>query len=305
MNFDLTWWIAFNVAIVVLLLLDIAFLHKPNEKMPSRKALGLSAMWIALALMFAGFLHLCKGPSESLEFLTGFVIEKSLSIDNLFVFLLIFQFFKVPEVYRYRILMWGILGALLIRLVFIIVGITLIQTVHWILYVFGVFLVITGVSLFKKQDRQIDFQKNLLITILKKWMPITSDWSSGKFFVKINSIVHATPLFVTLLVIESTDVIFALDSIPAVFAITLDPFIVYSCNALAILGLRPLFFVLQNLHSYFNLLHYGVCTVLIFVGLKMLLTPFFVIPTLVSLTIVTTIVLGSILLSYRAKRDYK
>lgn len=301
MSFDISWWIYFNIAVVISLILDLKILHKTDAPMSSKKAICISIMWVVAALGFSALLQITHGHTKALEFLTGFIIEKSLSIDNLFVFLLIFQYFNVPERHRWRILIWGIIGAIIMRFIFIFLGIALIQAFHWIIYLFGAFLIATGFALFKKKERDIKFKKNWLVVLLEKFMPVVSEWENGSFFVRKNGILHATPLLAVLLTIESTDLVFALDSIPAVFAITLDPFIVYSCNVLAILGLRPLFFVLQDLVSYFSLLHYGVCIVLIFVGLKMILSGFFPIPTLVSLAIIVLIVFSSILLSLMIK----
>jgi len=302
-NFDLTWWISFNVGLLALLIIDFCLLRKTDRKVTSKEAITLTCSWITLALLFSVLIAYTRGQAKGLEFLTGYIIELSLSVDNLFVFLLIFQYFNVPEHLQPRVLLWGILGALVMRLSFIVVGIALVSTFHWILYIFGIFLVITGILLFKKQDHEIDPSKNPLIRLGKKLFPVTDTWENGHFFVRRKGTLFATPLFLVLLSIESSDVIFALDSIPAVFAITLDPFIVYSCNAFAILGLRTLYFVLNDLLRYFWLLHYGVCLILIYVGAKMLVAPFFTIPTVVSLSVVITIISVSVVLSNVIKRN--
>lgn len=301
-HFDLSWWIYFTVFVVIALIFDIKVLHKSNKPMPSKQAIVTTAAWVVIALLFTGLLYTTHGHDKALEFLTGYLIEESLSIDNLFVFLLIFQHFSVPERFRYRILMWGIVGALIMRFIFIFAGIALITAFHWIIYLFGAFLLFTGLSLFKKKETDTAFEKNILVSFLQKFMPISNEWNDGSFFERKNGRLFATPLFVVLLTIESTDLVFALDSIPAVFAVTLDPFIVYSCNVLAILGLRPLFFVLQDMLRYFTLLHYGVCIILMFVGLKMILSGIVAIPVLASLFVILSIVTGSLLLSLYTQR---
>lgn len=293
MNFDVHWWLFFTAALLVLLLLDIAFMREISRK----RAIRTTLSWITISLLFSGLLYVTKGGKTSLEYLTGYVIEQSLSIDNLFVFLLIFDYFKIPPRLQYRVLMWGILGALIMRFVFIFLGIALIQKAHWLLYLFGLFLVYTGVVMFKKEQKSYSPKESLSLSLLKRWLPVTDSWHGDKFFIRIKGVLHATPLFLVLVTIETTDLLFALDSIPAVFAITLDPFIVFSCNAMAILGLRSLYFVLHDLFRYFTLLHYGVCLILIFVGLKMLVAPFLIIPTLLSLAIVALIVGTSLVLS--------
>jgi tellurite resistance protein TerC len=304
MEFDITWWIGFNAVLILLLIFDISRFAK--SEITKREALLTTGFCVLLALGFALFLYMVKGPHIALDFITGYLIEASLSVDNLFVFILIFGFLKVPKKFQYRVLVWGILGALTMRFTFIFAGIALIQKLHWMIYIFGLFLVITGTMMFKKKEREFSPEQNPLVRLFKKFMPVTDSWhdcgTEGKFFVRKAGKLFATPLFVALLTVESTDLIFALDSIPAVFAITLNPFIVYSCNALAILGLRSLFFVLQDLLTYFSLLHYGVCVILMFVGTKMVLSPIVQISSGLSLAIIGAVILTSVLLSIAIKK---
>ena len=293
-NFDLNWWIWFNVFFFAVLAFDLKYIKKTK---PSH-SLAVSAAWVSIAGMFAVLLYYLKGSQISLEFVTGYLIEESLSIDNLFVFLIIFQHFHVPDAWQQKILMYGIIGAMAMRLIFIIAGISLIQMAHWILLVFGAFLVITGIMMLKKPKKTDQPKPPFVVRLIKKIIPFTDSWDSKNFLVRINGKLFATPALLVLCTIESTDLVFALDSIPAVFAITLDPFIVYSCNALAIVGLRSIFFVLKDLFKVFAYLHYGISIILIFVGTKMLMEPFYHITTATSLVLIGTILLISILASY-------
>ncbi len=296
-NFDLNWWIWFNVLIFALLALDLKYIKKTK---PSH-SLAITAAWVSIAGLFAVLLYYLKGSQLALEFVTGYLIEESLSIDNLFVFLIIFQHFHVPNKWQQKILMYGIIGAMAMRLIFIIAGISLIQMAHWILLVFGAFLIVTGIMMLKKpkKPKEIDQPKQpFIVRLLKKIIPFTDSWDSKNFLVRLNGKLFATPALLVLCTIETTDLVFALDSIPAVFAITLDPFIVYSCNALAIVGLRSIFFVLKDLIEVFEYLHYGISILLIFVGTKMLIEPVYHITTGTSLAMIGTILLISILASY-------
>lgn len=293
-HFTLEWWIYFNIFLAILLAVDLKFITNRTLK----QSYIITAAWITLAGLFAALLYATKGPQICLEFTTGYLIEKSLSVDNLFVFLTIFHFFHVPNSWKQRILMYGILGALVMRFIFIMVGITLIQKVHWILLVFGAFLVVTGILMFKKRDKITHPKQPPVVTFLKRFIPCIDTWENKTFFIRKNGKLLATPAFLVLCAIETTDLVFALDSIPAVFAITLDPFIVYSCNALAIIGLRSLFFVLKDLLEIFEYLHYGVSLILVFVGCKMLIAPFYTVDTVLSLAVIGTILITSILGSY-------
>lgn len=307
-------WVAFNLFVLGMLALDLLVFNRKAHAVSLREALSWSLVWIALALIFnAGIYHMW-GEEKALEFLTGYLIEKSLSVDNLFVFLIIFSYFDVPTIYQHRVLFWGILGALVMRAIFVAAGAALLSTFHWIIYLFGGFLVITGIKMFFAGDEKIEPEKNPAVRLLRRWMPITAEFHGPRFFVRINQRLWATPLFVVLLVIETTDVIFAVDSIPAIFAITLDPFIVYTSNIFAILGLRALYFLLAGILEMFRFLKLGLSVVLCFVGVKMMLVDFYKIPIGVSLGIIagilTVAIAASLLIKPRmigvpAARDLK
>src|SRR5215467_5814066 len=280
-----------------MLALDLGVIHRRAQALTLRQALGWSALWISIAVLFAVLLEQWQGRTAGLEFSTSYVIELSLSADNLFIFLLIFRFFRLPENNQYRVLFWGILGAILMRAVFIFAGVGLIRRFHWIIYGFGALLVYSGVRLLFQRGTQIDPEKNPILRVVRKLIPVTPDYVGSKFFVRQGAQLWATPLLLVLLVIETTDVIFAVDSIPAVLAITLNTFIVYTSNILAILGLRSLFFALSSLLNIFEYLHYGISLVLIFVGIKMLLAHVFPIRTEVSLAVIGAILLVTIVIS--------
>jgi len=255
-----------------------------------------SAMWIALAAVFAVIVYFWHGRGASLEFVTGYVIELSLSVDNLFVFLLIFRYFQVPTVHQHKVLFWGILGALVMRAVFILAGVGLIRQFHWIIYVFGALLVYSGIKLFRQENAEIHPEKNPLLRLFRRWILVTKDYEEDKFFVRRPGL-YATPLFIVLLVVETTDVLFAVDSIPAILAITLDAFIVYTSNVFAILGLRSMYFALAGMMELFHYLHYGLSLVLIFVGGKMLVSHYYQIPTEIALGTVAGILIISVVAS--------
>lgn len=255
----------------------------------------MAGAWVGIAALFALLLYSIKGGEVALQFTTGYLIEESLSIDNLFVFLMLFQHFHVPLRWQNKILMYGIIGALIMRFICIIAGIALVELLHEVLLVFGAFLVIMGIIMFKKQDAMTHPKEPLLVSLIKKILPFKDTWNVDTFFVRSDGRLFATPAFLVLCTIESTDLLFALDSIPAVFAITLDPFIVYSANALAIVGLRSIFFALKDSLQAFEYLHYGVSLIVIFVGLKMLLAPIFAISTVTSLAVIAGIIATSLL----------
>jgi tellurite resistance protein TerC len=279
-----------------MLALDLGVFHRGSQKPTLRQSLGWSAVWIAMAASFALILSLWQGRTAALEFSTGYVIELSLSADNLFIFILIFRYFKLPEHEQYRVLFWGIIGAIAMRALFIFAGVGLIARFHWIIYFFGALLVYSGVRLLLQHGAQVDPEKNPVLRWFRRLMPVTDDYVGSKFLVKRDKL-YATPLLLVLLVIETTDVIFAIDSIPAVLAITLNAFIVYTSNIFAILGLRSLFFALSSLMDMFEYLHYGISCVLIFVGLKMLTSHFFEIRTDLSLGVIAGILLVTIVAS--------
>lgn len=271
-------WLAFNLIVVVMIVLDLFVLHKDKHTISVKEALATSAIWIAMALAFNLGLYYFKGKGPALDFLAGYLIEKSLSIDNLFVFIAIFDYFHTPAKYQHKVLFWGILGAIIMRAAFIFFGIALVKNFHMILYVFGAFLIYAAIKMAMPKGEEIHPERNPIIKLFKKIMPLTHEYDGDKFFTKVNLKWAATPLFVTLLTVETSDVIFAIDSIPAVMAITLDPFIIYTSNIFAILGLRALYFALAGLMPLFHFLRYGLALILGFVGVKMLIEPFIDIP---------------------------
>jgi len=294
---ETTAWVLFNVFVVAMLALDLGVIHRRAHTLTLRQALAWSAFWIAMAVIFAVLLDRWQGRRTALEFSTGYVIELSLSADNLFIFLLIFRFFRLPERHQYRVLFWGILGAILMRAAFIFAGVGLIRRFHWVIYGFGALLVYSGVRLLFQRGAQIHPEKNPVLRLVRKLIPVTPDYVGSKFFVREGAQLYATPLLLVLLVIETTDAIFAVDSIPAVLAITLNTFVVYTSNIFAILGLRSFFFALSSLMNVFEYLHYGISCVLVFVGIKMLLSHIFPIGTELSLGIIGTILLVTIVVS--------
>jgi tellurite resistance protein TerC len=290
------FWILFNLFVLAMLVLDLGVFHRRAHRVKFREALAWSAMWIALAAAFAVLLYFWRGHVVTLEFVTGYVIELSLSVDNLFVFLLIFRYFRVPVLHQHKVLFWGILGALLMRGIFVLVGVGLITQFHWIVYLFGAFLVYSGIQFFRQESVGIHPEKNPLLRLFRRWMPVTEDYEGSKFFVRRTGL-YATPLLVVLLVVETTDLLFAVDSIPAVLAITLNAFIVYTSNIFAILGLRSMYFALAGMMEFFHYLHYGLSVVLIFVGAKMLISHYYQIPTAWALGVVAGVLLVSVLVS--------
>ncbi len=287
-----------------MLVLDLGVFHRRTHVVKFREALLWSAMWIALAAVFAVLVYFWRGRGPSLEFVTGYVIELSLSVDNLFVFLLIFRYFQVPTVHQHNVLFWGILGALIMRAIFILAGVGLIRQFHWIIYIFGALLVYSGIKLFRQENAEIHPEKNPLLRLFRRWIPVTKDYEGAKFFVRRPGL-YATPLFIVLLVVETTDVLFAVDSIPAILAITLDAFIVYTSNVFAILGLRSMYFALAGMMELFHYLHYGLSLVLIFVGGKMLVSHYYQIPTELALGIVAGILIISVVASMVHPRKVK
>lgn len=262
-----------------MLILDLAIFHKENQEESIKKALVWTGIWIVMALVFGIGVYYYMGSQTALDYYTGYLIEKSLSVDNIFVFLLVFSYFKVPEKFQHKVLFWGIFGALVMRFVFIFTGVALIERFHWIIYVFGGFLVFTGIKLALEKDKEVHPERNPVLKLVRRFFPTTKSYHGSKFFIRRMGKLMATPLFIVLIVIETTDVVFALDSIPAILAITRDEFIVYSSNAFAILGLRALYFALSGIMRLFHYLHYGLALILVFVGVKMLLSEFYHIPT--------------------------
>ena len=291
------WWIGFIIFVVLMLLLDLKVFNRKAHEVKMKEALLLSLFWISLALIFNIGVWRFLGTEKALEFLTAYLIEESLSIDNLFVFIMIFSYFQIKPEFQHKILFWGIIGAMVLRALFIVAGVALIQRFEWVIYVFGAFLLFTAARMALDRGQQIDPGKNPVIRLARKLIPVTPEMHGNRFFIKIDAKRFATPLFIALIMIEFTDLIFAVDSIPAVLAISDDPFIVYTSNIFAILGLRSLYFALSSVIRYFRFLKYGLSAILFFVGTKMIISGFFHIPIFISLGMVFGILLISILLS--------
>ncbi len=291
-------WIGFTVFVLSMLALDLGVFHRKAHEVRIREALVWTVVWILLALLFNLGVWKWFGPEKALEFLTGYLIEKALSVDNLFVFLVIFSFFSVPAALQHRVLFWGILGALIMRVIFIVMGAALLHAFHWVMYVFGGFLVITGIKMLLARGREVHPERNPVVRLFQRCFPTIGEYRGGAFFVTEAGRLYATPLFLVLLTIEATDVVFAVDSIPAIFAITDDPFIVYTSNIFAILGLRALYFALAGMMQKFNYLKFGLALVLVFVGSKMLIADLYKIPILLSLSVVVALLAGSIAVSF-------
>lgn len=291
------FWVIFNAVILALLFLDLAVWSRKGRIMPFKQALISSVWWVLLAGAFAFFIHLRMGPSKALEFTTGYLVEEALSVDNLFVFILLFRYFKVPPEQERAVLFWGIIGALIMRGIFIVAGVALVTRFHWIIYLFGAFLLYTGFKLLRADDAQVDPSKNLVLKLSRKFLPVTQEYAGGRFFHRTGGRLFVTPLFIVLLIVETTDVLFATDSIPAILAISNDPFVVYTSNVFAILGLRSLFFALSGLMKLFHYLNYGLAVVLMFIGAKMLISFRYHLPTWVALLVIATALAISVLAS--------
>ena len=291
------YWFLFHLFIFLMLFLDLGVFHKKQHEVKTKEALLWTLTWITLALIFGVIIYFQFGENPAIEFLTGYLIEESLSMDNIFVFVIIFSYFKIPMVHQHRVLFFGILGALIFRALFILTGVSLINKFHWLLYVFGSFLVFTGIKISFTREEEADFSKSVLSRLCKKVIPITDNLYGSKFFILKDKKRMATPLFLTLLIIEGSDILFALDSIPAIMSITLDPFIIYTSNIFAILGLRSLYFVLKNLVDKFHYLKYGLSSILTFVGIKMLIVDFYKISTVYSLTFIFSMLILPIIIS--------
>ena len=295
-------WIVFIIFVVIMLALDLGVFHRQSHVVKIKEALLWSVGWVILALIFNIGVYFFAGHEKALNFFTGYLIERALSLDNIFVFILIFNYFQVPPLYQYRVLFWGIVGAVVIRGIFIAAGIALIERFHFVVYILGVFLVWTGFKLFVEKDKKVEPEKNPVLKIFRKFMPVTNEYTQGHFFVKRSGQQWATPLFITLIVVATTDVVFAVDSIPAILAITTDMFIVYSSNIFAILGLRALYFVLAGMMEIFHFLNYGLAAILIFVGVKMLLADIYKIPIGIALDVIVAILGTSMLVSVLTKK---
>ena len=295
-------WVGFNAFILAMLALDLGVFHRKAHEISVREATVWSGVWIALAMIFNTFVYFTRGAEQGIQFFTGYVIEKSLSVDNIFVIALIFGFFAVPKLYQHRVLFWGILGALVMRAAFIAAGAALLARFHWILYVFGAFLLFTGIKMALHREEAIHPEHNPVLKLVRRMIPVTNDYEGPHFFLRRAGTLMATPLFLVLVLVETTDLIFAVDSIPAIFAVTQDPFIVYTSNIFAILGLRSLYFVLAGVMDKFVYLKLGLSAILGFVGSKMLLVEVYKVPAMVSLLVVISILTLAIVASVLRNR---
>jgi tellurite resistance protein TerC len=290
-------WSVFGVVVVTALALDLFVFHREAHEVRFREAAGWVGVWMTLALAFGCWIWLESGSQRGMEFFAGYLVEQALSVDNIFVFIVIFKYFGTPPEFRHRVLFWGILGAVLLRGVFVVLGVALIAKFHWVIYIFGAFLVYTGIKILRHSEMEMDPESNPAIRFLERHLRIVNRHEGQKFLVRIDGKLWATPLLVVLLVIEATDVVFAVDSIPAIFGVTTDPFIVFTSNIFAVLGLRALYFVLHGLMNKFDFLHYGLGLVLAFVGVKMLISEWVHIPIQLSLGVIVALLAGSIVIS--------
>lgn len=298
------FWIGFHVFVFLMLALDLGVFSRKAHKVPVKEAIIWSAVWISLAIIFDLFVYFEFGKVKALEFITGYVIEYSLSVDNIFVFIIIFTYFAVPDRYQHKILFWGIIGALVMRGIFIFAGVALIKRFHWIILIFGAFLVVTGIKMLFQKKTQVNPEKNPVVKFFRKFLPVSEEAHGSKLFIRQNHRLYATPLFLVLLVVESSDLLFAVDSIPAVLAVSQDKFIVYTSNIFAILGLRSLYFAVAGIMGYFRYIKTGIAFILTFVGVKMLASFFHLeIPIILSLGIIISILLISILASIIIKKE--
>ena len=288
---------SFILVVLVLLSIDLGVFNRRAHVVTVKEALSWSVFWIVLSLFFGAYIYKAFGKQNGLEFFAGYLIEYALSVDNIFVFILIFSYFAVPPRYHHRVLFWGILSALIMRATFIVAGAALINTFHWIIYIFGAFLVFTGIKILRQRDTEVEPQRNPVVKLFRRFVPMTSGYDSGAFFQRVDGKMLATPLALVLVTVEATDLVFATDSIPAIFGVTHDPFIVYTSNICAILGLRSMYFLLSAVVNRFCYLGMGLGIVLGFIGFKMLLAGFYAIPIGWSLAVVAAILIGSIILS--------
>lgn len=306
MNEPIVLWTSFNVFVLGMLALDLGVFHRKSHSVGVREALIWTGVWISLAMIFNVFIYFYLNEEKAIEFFTGYLIEKSLSIDNIFVIIMIFSYFQVPQQYQHKVLFWGILGALVLRVIFILSGIELIHRFHWLIYIFGGFLVYTGIRMVLAGDVKFDPDKNPVVKLVRRTFPMTETFEGDRFFVKRDARTWATPLFLVVILIEATDLVFAVDSIPAILAISDDPFIVYTSNVFAILGLRSLYFALSGIEKYFHYLKFGLSMILVFVGVKMCISDFYKIPTGISLIAIVSVLAVSMTASIAfPRRDEK
>ena len=285
-----------------MLALDLGVFHRKAHSVSVREALTWTAVWITLAMLFNLFVYYYFGKESALEFFTAYLVEKSLSVDNIFVMIMIFSYFSVPDSYQHKVLFWGIFGALVMRIIFIFAGIELIHKFHWLIYIFGGFLVVTGIRMVTGSDKPIEPDKNPLVKLVRRMFPVTSTFEGDNFFIRRDRKLWATPLFVVVVLIEATDLVFAVDSIPAIIAISDDPFIVYTSNVFAILGLRSLYFALAGIEKYFKYLKYGLATILVFVGVKMCIVDLYKLPVEISLIVIAFLLAISMIASVILKK---
>jgi tellurite resistance protein TerC len=297
MEVNVWFWVGFNTFVLILLVLDLGVFHRRAHSIGVKEALLWTSFWISLALGFNLGIYLLYGSEPALAFLTGYLVEESLSVDNLFVMALIFSYFKVPQQYQHRVLFWGIMGAIIMRAGMIFVGVSIIDRFHWAIYLFGAFLILTGIRMALQDEMHIEPEKNPVVRAARRIIPVTPTYREGKFFVRESGRLMATPLFIVVLMVEVTDLVFAVDSIPAILGITTDPFIVYTSNVFAILGLRSLYFALAAILGIFHYLKFGLSLILIFIGVKMVCEGMFHIPIGIALGVVATILAGSIFAS--------
>lgn len=303
MSFDAIWlWVGFNLFVLAMLALDLGIFHRNAHSVSNREALIWSAVWVALALLFNAGIYFFSGSEHALQFLTGYLIEKSLSVDNIFVFVLLFSAFRVPAVYQHKVLFWGVLGALVMRGILIALGVMLLENFHWVLYLFGVFLIVTGIRMAFNKDEAVHPERNPVLKLVRRVVPVTANFEGDRFLVRRAGQVLVTPLLLVLLVVETTDLVFALDSIPAIFAISRDPFIVYTSNAFAILGLRSLYFVFANVMGKFYYLKFGLSVVLSFIGVKMVLADIYHISIGLSLAVIAFVLAVALIASIVSDR---
>jgi tellurite resistance protein TerC len=302
MNESIILWGAFSAFVLAMLALDLGVFHRKSHAISVKEALTWTAVWIVLAMLFNLFVYYYFDKEKALEFFTAYLVEKSLSIDNIFVIIMIFSYFSVPDSYQHKVLFWGILGALVLRVIFIFAGIELIHKFHWLIYLFGGFLVITGIRMVYGEDKPMDPEKNPLVKFVRKLFPVTESFEGDRFFVKRDQKTWATPLFIVVVLIEGTDLIFAVDSIPAIIAISDDTFIVYTSNVFAILGLRSLYFALAGIEKYFTYLKYGLAAILVFVGFKMCIVDFYKMPVEISLIVISFLLAISMIASVIVKK---
>jgi tellurite resistance protein TerC len=295
-------WLGFSVFVLGMLALDLGVFHRKSHSVSVKEALTWTAVWITLSMAFNLLVYYYFGKEKALEFFTAYLVEKSLSIDNIFVMIMIFSYFSVPDSYQHKVLFWGIFGALVMRIIFIFAGIELIHKFHWLIYFFGGFLVVTGIRMVTSEDKPIAPDKNPFVKLVRRMFPVTQTFEADNFFVKRDQKIWATPLFIVVVLIEATDLVFAVDSIPAIIALSDDTFIVYTSNVFAILGLRSLYFALAGIEKYFKYLKYGLATILVFVGIKMCIMDLYKMPVEISLIVIAFLLAISMIASVIARK---